>query len=206
MLAGVDRRRLADLAAALDASPAEVTGLLVLLAGAVLATVLVWWGGLPRPLDGEPASAPLPTAADATFTVHVAGAVHQPGLVQLPAGSRVADALVAAGGPRPDAALDELNLAREVSDGERILVPALGEASGPAGAGGGAWSGDGTLDLNLATAADLEQLPGIGPVLASRIVAWRDEHGRFDDVGQLREVSGIGERTFAALAELVAVR
>lgn len=201
----MDRRRFAELAAALDASPAEAAGLVVLLVGAVLAAVLVWWGSVPRSGAPEP-PAPLPTAAAMPVTVHVAGAVQQPGLVRLAAGARVADALAAAGGPRPDAALDELNLARALTDGERILVPAMGETPGSVGEGGQAWSGDGRLDLNLATAADLEQLPGIGPVIASRILDWREEHGRFDDVGQLREISGIGERTFAALSELVVVR
>ena len=143
--------------------------------------------------------------------MHVAGAVAAPGLYRLPGGSRVDDGLVAAGGPLPNAALDGLNLARPLTDGEQVLVPAagVGEASAvPASGAASAPSAarpDGKLDLNRATVQDLDALPGIGPVLAQRIVNHRGEQGPFKTVGMLRDVPGIGERTFQQLAPLVAV-
>ena len=143
------------------------------------------------------------------MTVHVAGAVGTPGLVRLPVGARVADAVDAAGGLLLDADPGPLNLARTVADGERIDVPRVGEVAlgqGPGGADGdGGVRSDGLVDLNRATPSQLEELPGVGPVLASRIVAFRDANGPFTEVGQLREVSGIGEKTFQSLAPLVAV-
>ncbi len=139
-------------------------------------------------------------------TVHVAGAVAHPGVVRVPAGARVVDALRAAGGGLPDADLDRLNLAAKVVDGQRIAVARLGA---PVGAGGGAGDpgggGNGPLDLNAATAAQLEALPGIGPSLAAAIVAERDKRGGFRSVGELRAVRGIGERRFADLEHLVTV-
>lgn len=192
-------------AAALEVTPLEVVGLALLLGGGLAVTALVWWNA--------PTAVPVPPAAvvveeSSTATVHVAGAVQHPGVVELPAGARVADAVAAAGGATVDADLDGVNLARPVTDGERILVPRRGEVTasgGTAPGAGSAWRADGRLDLNLATAADLEELPGIGPVLAARIVDWRERHGPFTEVGQLREIPGIGERTFQNLADLVAV-
>lgn len=199
-------RALRRAAAWLDASPSEVLGLVVLLAGSLALTAVLWFRPAPA---GERASVPdvVPTG-HALVTVHVTGAVQRPGLVELPEGSRVADAVALAGGLSPDAAPAGLNLARPVADGEQIAVPVV-PAPGDTGASGGtppaasAFRPDGRLDLNLATADDLEKLPGIGPVLAERIIAWRDEHGPFHDAGQLREVPGIGERTFQNLADLV---
>ncbi len=205
--------RLRALAAWLDASPAETLGLAVLLLGGTLVTALVWWLGIPRPAPPPPVL-PLPqgtSAAEAEIAVHVAGAVRHPGVVRLPRGARVADALDAAGGAAPNAALDALNLARSLSDGDQVVVPLPGaspSAMPPTGAttsGTGARRPDGRLDLNRASAAELEELPGIGPVLAARIVAWRDEHGPFTAVGQLRDVPGIGERTFQNLADLLSI-
>jgi len=146
------------------------------------------------------------------LVVHVAGAVVSPGVIELRTGDRVADALEAAGGPLPDASLASLNLARPLVDGEQVLVPTTGQDA-PDGAASGAGSEvpsatlpDGRLDLNSATAADLEELPGVGPVLAGRIVAHRDQHGPFAETSQLRDVSGIGEAKWAALRDLVGVR
>lgn len=205
--------RLRALAAWLDASPAETLGLAVLLLGGTLVTALVWWLGIPRPAPPPPVL-PVPqdtSSAEAEIAVHVAGAVRHPGVVRLPPGARVADALDAAGGAAPNAALDALNLARSLSDGDQVVVPIPG-ASPPAMAPTGAASSataarrpDGRLDLNRASVAELEELPGIGPVLAARIVAWRDEHGPFTTVGQLRDVPGIGERTFQNLADLLSI-
>lgn len=203
----VDEDRLATLRAWLDATPAETAGLAVLLTGAVAAAGLVWWTSTPGAASGTAEGpAPVPTAtAPVLLTVHVAGAVHRPGVVTLPHGSRVTDAIDAAGGARPDGVLDTVNLARLLEDGERVLVPSVED---PVPAGDGADSAarpDGRLDLNRATASELEELPGIGPVLAQRIVDHREDHGPFSQVGDLREVPGIGERTFQTLAELVAV-
>lgn len=207
------RARLRDVAAWLDATPIEVAGLGVLLVGAVAVTVVLWWTSRPAPLavgaEAEATSAVVLDAAADALTVHVAGAVVTPGLVTVDVGARVADAIAAAGGPAVDADLDPLNLARAVTDGERIEVPRIGQAA-PAGttadgAGSGVRRPDGRLDLNAAGASDLQELPGVGPVLAGRIVAWREDHGPFTEVGQLREVAGIGEKTFQALADLVAV-
>jgi len=175
----------------------------------------------------SPAGAPVPgsTPAPAELVVHVVGRVAAPGVVRLPAGSRVVDALDAAGGATPEADLAQVNLARPVVDGEQVLVPAPGEEVAPApgpplpapapGAaatvgGGSAAPGTGAaagapLDLNTATAADLDALPGIGPVLAQRILDTRAEMGAFTSVEELGEVSGIGEARLADLRELVAV-
>lgn len=149
----------------------------------------------------------------ATVVVHVVGQVASPGVVQLPVGSRVDDAIRAAGGATARADLAALNLARIVIDGEQVVVPAPGdEPSGPGGtppagrtAGGAAGSASGTLDLNDADAAALDALPGIGPVLAGRIVDWRTANGRLTSVDQLGEVDGIGPTLLAKLRPLVRV-
>ncbi|HEX2026526.1 MAG TPA: ComEA family DNA-binding protein [Nitriliruptorales bacterium] len=197
--------------ARLDPTPAEAAGLALLLMGAGVLAALLWWTGGPRPLatGTVPTAAPSPVAGP--VTVHVAGAVHTPGVVLLPGGSRVVDAIAAAGGARPDAALGGVNLARVLSDGEQVAVASaatpVGDGADPTSTPAGhVRDPGGRLDLNAATVDDLEDLPGIGPVLAGRIVAWREEYGRFTDVGQLREVTGIGERTFQQLADLVVVR
>jgi competence protein ComEA len=130
--------------------------------------------------------------------VDVAGRVRHPGLVRLPFGARVDDAIRAAGGALPGASFDGLNRARKLADGEQVLVGV------PAAAGTSASSGaDARVDINLADVAALDALPGIGPVLAQKIVDWRTEHGRFASVDQLREVGGIGENKFAALKNKV---
>jgi len=208
-------QRLRRAGAWLDASPAELGALAILLAGAVAVALFLVRGDAGALPALGPAIAPgdlAPSRAPVVLVVHVVGAVHTPGVVQLAEGARVADALEAAGGVTVDAALGGLNLARAVTDGEQLNVPRIGEqptgvdAATPAGpVAGSPWTTDGKLDLNLASAADLEELPGIGPVLAARIVAWRDEHGGFKDVGELREVSGIGEKTFQNLSGLVVV-
>jgi competence protein ComEA len=161
-------------------------------------------------------------AGGGALVVSVAGKVRRPGLVRLPDGSRVADAIVQAGGPLPRTDLTALNLARRVVDGEQILVgvppPAGADAwmagNGPAGAasatggapqpGGGRQPG-GKVDLNRATVEQLDALPGIGPVTAQRILDWRTRHGRFSSVDQLREIDGIGERRLAQLRDQVTV-
>lgn len=139
--------------------------------------------------------------------VHVVGQVATPGLVTVAADARVADALEAAGGATAEADLAALNLARTVTDGEQIVVPRPGEAvpaAGSAAPAAGTTAG-GAVDLNAADAAVLDALPGIGPVLAERIVAWREENGPFTTVDELGEVSGIGPAVLADVRDLVRV-
>ncbi|MEE1818128.1 ComEA family DNA-binding protein [Streptomyces sp. SP18ES09] len=147
-------------------------------------------------------------SSGARVVVDIGGKVRRPGVLTLPAGSRVADALRAAGGAEPGADLTGVNRARVLFDGEQVLVGmpgAPGAAPGVSGAGGGAGGGAPGVPLSLstATAEQLDGLPGVGPVLAQHIVDHRTEHGGFRSVGELREVDGIGERRFADLEPLV---
>ncbi|WP_244961503.1 ComEA family DNA-binding protein [Clavibacter zhangzhiyongii] len=148
--------------------------------------------------------------------VHVVGAVVSPGLFPLAPGSRVVDALAAAHGFAEGADPAGVNLARVLSDGEQLVVPRQGEAApgagaagsgatGSAGSAGGAASPAAPVDLNTATAEQLETLPRVGPSLAARIIAWRSAHGRFARVADLGRVPGIGDRTLASLTPLVRV-
>jgi competence protein ComEA len=148
--------------------------------------------------------------------VHVLGAVVRPGVVSLPAQSRVLDAINAAGGLRRRANPGDLNLAQVLADGEQVLIGTKAEPAGEVRQGGGPATrrgagstatrgGQAQLDLNAATEAELETLPGIGPVTAAKITAWRDEHGRFTRVEELQEIDGIGPKTFAQLADHVRV-
>jgi competence protein ComEA len=179
-------------------------------------------GGAVVPLDG--ASAPTDAGASAgpgegdsgaeaaPLYVHVLGAVVSPGLYTLASDARVVDAIAAAGGFAGDADPASVNLARTLSDGEQIVVTKAGEApqpAGPAGAtgGGGAATAPGSagapVNLNTATAAELESLPRIGPALAERIIAWRTENGPFRLVDELLSVPGIGDAILAGLEGLV---
>jgi competence protein ComEA len=142
------------------------------------------------------------TSAGPQLVVDVEGKVRHPGLVRLPDGARVDDAIRAAGGVLPGVQTASLNLAQKVSDGQQVLV---GLDVAAAGGGGGGASAGGLLDLNLATVDDFDGLPGIGPVLAQRIVDWRTEHGRFASVDQLQEVSGIGNAKYSSLKSKVRV-
>jgi competence protein ComEA len=141
--------------------------------------------------------------------VHVAGAVVRPGLYRLPAGSRVADAIDLAGGPRPRADLDRLNLAARLVDGQRVAVSRRGEPPLP-GSVEAAVAADGTtptgpVDLNTAGMAELETLPGVGPATARKILEERTRRGGFRSVRDLLGVPGIGERRFAELRSRVRV-
>jgi competence protein ComEA len=176
---------------------------LVLVAVVVLAGAgyLAWRA---RP-DSTTVPPPVVSSADApvtgTLVVAVAGRVRRPGLVRLPPGSRVADAIEAAGGALPGTDLSYLNLARKLVDGELVLIgvtPPPGVA--PAGV-----PGSGLLNLNTATLAELDALPGVGPVLAQRIVDYRTKRGGFRAVNDLRQVDGIGESRYAELSKLVTV-
>jgi len=147
-------------------------------------------------------------ADDELVIVHVAGAVAEPGVIELPAGSRVIDAVEAVGGARAEGDLDRLNLAAALTDGQRVVVPLIGQPLAPADATDGATdvAGDGgLLDLNTATREQLEELPGIGPALAEAILAEREKRGGFQSVDDLKGVRGIGEKRFADIEDLVTV-
>jgi competence protein ComEA len=162
------------------------------------------------PSSGVPVPAAAATAGD-DLLVHVAGRVRHPGVVELPAGSRVIDAIEAAGGARPGTRLGTLNLARPLVDGEQVAVGVPAASSLPAAPVDtpllpGATAATGTpVNLNTATQAELEELPGVGPVTATSIIEWRTENGGFSTVEELIEVSGIGEVTLAELRDLVTV-
>lgn len=163
-------------------------------------------GSRPVAAGGDSADqAPPATATPAAVTVHVVGAVLTPGVVSLVPGSRAIDAVRAAGGTTPVADLARVNLARVLSDGEQLVVPAAGEQGASGVSAGSGTATGGALDLNSADAAALEVLPRIGPVLAARIVAWRTAHGRFSSVDELGEVPGIGAGLMSALDGLVHV-
>lgn len=159
--------------------------------------------GQPSSVDAVPLaeSSASVEPAPAEIYVHVLGAVERPGLYVLRADSRVVDALAAAGGSTDAADLAGVNLARRVEDGEQILVPVVGAVADPSAPP----SGDGTVDLNTADQAALEELPGIGPALAKRIVAWREDNGRFRTVDDLLAVPGIGEKVLEGLRDGVRV-
>ena len=183
----------------------------------LVAVVAGWWLLAGRPHAGTVPSTPaLSLAAPATsasahlavrVVVDVVGKVRRPGVYRLPNGSRVDDALAAAGGSLPGVDLSQLNLARKLADGEQVAVgvPGAAAAAGAPGSGDASGAASALIDLNTATAQQLDTLPGVGPVLAQRIVDWRTEHGRFDSVDQLQEVSGIGPSRLADLRSLVTV-
>lgn len=183
----------------------------------------------------SPVAGSSPSSTASVATVHAAGAVASPGVYGVPMGARVSDVVVAAGGPVPEADLDRLNLAAKVADGDRVYVPRKGEAMPPAdggggatdavgggagtggaggggsgtgslgGAAGGAGTATGPIDLNTATAEQLDTLPGIGPATAQAIVTYRTRHGRFRSVTELLEVPGIGPAKLESVRPLVKV-
>lgn len=154
---------------------------------------------------GEPPAPLIGTEPTATVLVHVVGQVHEPGVVELPAGARVADALAAAGGPTADADLTAVNLARPLVDGEQVHVPEPGEAPPTAAAHRTGDAASGPVHLNTAGVEQLQTLPGIGPVLAQRIVDWRATHGPFLSVDELLGVAGIGPTLLDGLRDQVTV-
>jgi competence protein ComEA len=164
---------------------------------------------------GDGAGAGTTATAPTEVVVHVAGAVVSPGVRRLPLGSRVTDALDAAGGALPGADLPRINLAAPLVDGQQVYVPKPGEDV-PVAAGGGLPSGTGgagtggpvpgaPVDLNTATAEQLDTLPGVGPATAAAIIAHREQHGPFTSVDQLLDVRGIGEAKLEQLRDLVSV-
>ncbi|TDD62126.1 ComEA family DNA-binding protein [Kribbella antibiotica] len=134
-----------------------------------------------------------------TVVIHVAGKVRRPGLVRAPTGSRVADILTLAGGPLRGVDLSSVNLARQVTDGEQILVGLPNAPTAPASSPGAAPAAGVPVNLNTATVPQLDALPGVGPVLAQRILDYRTENGLFSSVDQLQEVPGVGPKKFDSL-------
>ncbi|WP_370147757.1 helix-hairpin-helix domain-containing protein [Streptacidiphilus sp. EB129] len=211
----------------LDLDRRAMVGLSVLLLLALGYGVQHFWSGRPEPLSvpvaegtappspgskqgspsgtqsgsqpgSRPGSPAVPTAAGGPgLVVDVAGRVREPGVRTLPAGSRVQDALRAAGGAVPGTDLTGINQARLLNDGEEIVVGA------PPGAAGAPAVASGPLSLNAATAQQLDALPGVGPVLAQRIIQYRDQHGGFTSLDQLKQVSGFGERRLQDLRALL---
>ncbi|WP_246075032.1 ComEA family DNA-binding protein [Nonomuraea terrae] len=183
-------------------------GLRVLLAIGVLAAAVaafLVWQAQPRPQPLPPPTPIVPATPSPTakVTVHVAGKIRKPGVYLLPSGARVTDAIAAAGGVSRGASIGGLNLARRLIDGEQIVV---GAKQQPAAPGSPVVDPASTvLDLNSATAEQLEQLPGVGEVLAARIVEFRTSRGGFTAVDQLREVSGIGPKTFEEIKPKVRI-
>lgn len=176
--------------------------------------------GPPAESGGPAAEEAKDAASGAKIVVHVAGAVNRAGVVELPPGSRIHEAIAAAGGSGPGADLNRLNLAAVLTDGQKIHIPQLGDpadspgtAASETGSGGGG-SGTGTsepgadgakIDLNTASVEELGALPRVGPVLAQRIVDWRKEHGRFTSVEELDAVDGVGPKMLETLLPLVRI-
>jgi len=215
----------ADVRADLAAAPRTkllrpFIALLVVIAVALLVATFEHWQGQPEAIavpagesayaadqrDDSPILGQL-AMGEPSVVVHVAGEVHTPGIVELPAGSRVVDAIAAAGGATPGATLDTVNLARRLADGEQLHVghpvttttgnvpeqPAAQAAVGPGS----------VINLNTASSEQLQQLPRVGPATAEKIISHREKHGSFTNVEQLLDVPGIGERTLANLRDLV---
>jgi len=170
-------------------------GLVVVVIGATL-----WYGRTgPEPVPLE-LGVGFSDAAG-TITVHVAGEVASPGLVEIGHDARVADAIAAAGGSSRSADLSRVNLAAPLRDGEQIVIPGVMTD----GAAGAAVTADGRVHINTASVKELEELPGVGPVLAGRIAAYRDDNGSFAAVEDLLDVPGIGEGKLATLRDAVAL-
>ncbi len=201
-----------------------VASTLIALALAAVAAI-AWWSGRPGPAVPVEARIPLATTvgpgagtaattdapqASATtepdeLLVHVAGAVRRPGIVTLEPGSRIGDAVTAAGGPTSDADVHQLNLAAPVVDGLQVRVPVDGELVAPTGIAPPSATDSGSdghllVDINSASEAELEGLPGIGPALAAAIVEWRTANGPFATVDDLLAVPGIGPAKLERLA------
>lgn len=226
--AEVARRRLSELAASFDAQAPDPdrpepghrrkphrSGLraihlrLVAVVAVVAVVLLAAWLLAGRPHEVDPAVSAIAATgpADAVSTspgkaeliVDVAGRVRRPGIVTLPPGSRVHEAIKAAGGPVGDVDTSGLNLARVLADGEQVLV-----GDPPAGQGGSGDAG-GRVNLNSADLVALDALPGVGPVTAESIVSWRQENGPFQSIDDLLEVKGIGDATLAELRDRVTI-
>ena len=219
-----------------DVQPGVALAAMVLCAIAVVWAAWRWWpqgsgddGGAGLLVAAQPSAemttaaveGSAPVAPAPGVMVHVAGAVRHPGVYELDSGARVVDAVEAAGGALADARLSSVNLARPLTDGEQILVPdeddpqapvapvTAGVGAAPGAVGGtlpGGALGGAQVDLNSADVAALDTLPGVGPSTAAKIIADREANGPFASAEDLRRVSGIGEKKYEALKDLVCVR
>jgi competence protein ComEA len=190
------------MSAILERYRVPIVGVLAILLAAVGAVIY-----LRRPTSQpveivEPLPTPIPSPAQ--VAVYVTGAVLEPGVYYLPEECRVQDALEAAGGPTANADLDRVNLAQRVHDEDQIYFPEVGEENLPSTRTGG--SEPGQVDINTASAQELEELPGIGPTLAQNIMDHRESHGPFSTIEEVMDVRGIGPALFEAIRELIAVR
>lgn len=215
------RARVAAVAEALRCTRAEAAALTVLVIGTLVGLGVVWVLAQPAATpEKDAASGPArekppasqdgaeregPAEADQLVDdaepvlVHVAGEVAEPGVVEVPAGSRVGDAIDAAGGATGDADLSVVNLARRVEDGEQIVVGHVDDQAGSDAAG--AVGPEGKVNVNRADAATLQEVPGIGPVTAERLLSHRQDHGPFTSADDLLDVPGIGQRTLDRLVD-----
>ncbi len=183
--------------------------------GLIVGGVIGYFAPHPPPSTPIVVSTPLPTPTPpptptlALIRVHVSGAVRQPAVYELPPGSIVQDAVDAAGGPASDADLSHINLALELRDQQQVYVPRQGETNPPPPVSGGEPGSGGPagamINVNTATAVELETLPRIGPVTAQRIVAYREANGLFEAVEDIQNVPGIGPATFEGLKDLITV-
>jgi competence protein ComEA len=237
LLRAAPRRRIAELSARIRAVDRQWLAVAAIAALALAAGAWVMLGRssgpaeieLPRATPGATAGAASPSdnsaarassaqgsattspSPPAGVVVDVVGAVMHPGLVTVGAGARVADAVAAAGGGRPDADLDQVNLAQPLTDGVRVLIPVVGQApatsggvsSAPADASGDGSAPSGPIDLNTATAEQLDTLPGVGPATAKAIIDHRTKNGPFRSVDDLLDVRGIGPAKLDALRDAV---
>lgn len=186
-----------------------VLGLFV---GVIFTTIFILASRQPRgdPIQLNPAPTPVP------ILIQISGEVAQPGLYQMPGGSRVNDVVQKAGGFTDEADRSAMNLASRLRDGERVIVPGLSSKGGSDNSRESGNSDDSTrsdeiptirypLDLNTATIDDLDTLPGIGLVRAQDIIKYREEHGYFNDINELKNVKGIGDSTFEQIKDLITV-
>jgi competence protein ComEA len=182
---------------------AVIVLIVIALAAAILVSAFAHTGTsgtIAAPGPTAPSTNPVSGESRGAIFVHIVGAVATPGLYELRDGDRVVDAVSAAGGLTATADQTQLNLARFVSDGEQIIVPAIGEtpASGTGTVGG-------KVNINSADQATLETLPRVGPAMAERIIAWRTSNGRFSAIEDLMSVTGIGPKTFDGFKDLITI-
>jgi len=182
-----------------------IIALIILIA---FGAVFSYFRAKPREIKVQGATSAAAGERSKMLTVHVAGAVNRPGLYQLKEGSRVADALERAGGPTADALIDNVNLAAKVTDGQKILItraaPSQSSTAGAAAVEQAATPG-GLVNINIASEAELDRLPGIGPSMARRIIDYREKKGSFSSVNELDNVEGIGPSKLGELKDLVTI-